>query len=769
MHLNGRTAAWYPNGCGGGCLLFRTWYRRLLLSYFPIFLLTVTILIFASFVFINDISRMETKKADRISASYLIDNIDKTIREVELSVLESVERSDVYKHYFNNAGKPDTGSVYAVAQSLRSLIHESSYIQSVYLYDKINESVLTETGLKELSGFIDEDWIRQVTSGPLPEDWQPVRSYKTELVQRTPIRVLTINKAMPLPFGSEGVLVINVKMSGIEQLVDSMVNQQLSFVTILDGDGKTVYQAHSDHEGASSGKQLNTLHLKRLGWTFASGIKAGNLFGWVSVISYLWVAIAIGTVICAIFYLVYVTRRNYKPIQVIMNRIEGHQIRQMDQSKDKPDEMMLIDGVLEDLINHMTDYDRKSRENLLLQRSKLFTDLLHSERLDDVIGRMEELSPLTGADSSSRFTVVLSEINRYERVFEERYTRGDQNTLKFALMNVFQELARNAELQGWAEWVGTRRVAILFLGTGSDEEMTERIRVFAEDCRFWVEQNLRISLSFGIGPAVKGPGTIRESYAGAEYVMQHKLLRSGDIALAEYGEARQPLLETYTYLQMIAEFVKQFRMSSGLWREQLERIFEAFEQNFLQDDDIRSLIQAMLQMLSREVAVMSEELQDELSAETASIRLKGLEEAESLDEMKNILLEYLTNLFRTYVSASETKSYRAMVTEMKNYIEENFTNPDLSLKHLSDRFQVSGKYASYLFKTEFKMKFVDFVTELRMKEAEQLLAETDSPLQDIALQVGYANAITFGRVFKRVAGITPGDYRQLKRRESGKA
>jgi AraC-like DNA-binding protein len=411
----------------------------------------------------------------------------------------------------------------------------------------------------------------------------------------------------------------------------------------------------------------------------------------------------------------------------------------------------------------MTDYDKKSRENLLLQRSKLFTDLLHSERLDNVIPRLEELSPLTGASASSRFTVVLSEINRYEQVFEDRYTRGDQNTLKFALMNVFQELARNAELQGWAEWVGTERAAILFLATGSDEEMTRKIRLFAEDCRSWVEQNLRISLSFGIGPAAAGPGTIRESYAAAEYVMQHKLLMHEDIARAEYGEARQPLLETYKYLQMIAEFVKQFRMSSGQWREQLEQIFAAFERDFLQDDDIRSLIQAMLQMLSREVAVMSEQLQDELSAENARVRLKGLEKAESIEEVKNLLLEYLTDLFRTYVAVSETKSYRAMVNEMKNYIEENFANPDLSLKHLSDRFQVSGKYASYLFKTEFKMKFVDFVTDLRMKEAEQLLLETECSLQDIALQVGYANAITFGRVFKRVAGITPGDFRTLKR------
>lgn len=61
------------------------------------------------------------------------------------------------------------------------------------------------------------------------------------------------------------------------------------------------------------------------------------------------------------------------------------------------------------------------------------------------------------------------------------------------------------------------------------------------------------------------------------------------------------------------------------------------------------------------------------------------------------------------------------------------------------------------------MKFVDFVTELRMKETEQLLLNTDYSLQDIALKVGYANGITLGRVFKRVTGITPGDYRRLKR------
>ncbi|ETT29697.1 AraC family transcriptional regulator [Paenibacillus sp. FSL R5-192] len=744
----------------------RNWYYRLLFSYFPIFFLTVTILIFIAFVFINDISKEETKKADRISSSYMIDTVDRTIRDIELSILETVQSQQAYKLYFNNTNLTSSDTVYAIAQNLRELSNSSSWIQSIYLYDKRNKHVLTVSGSREVEGFSDEAWIDQMGTGSIGSGWQPVREFDADSVQRTPIRVLTVNKDMPLPFGSQGTLVINIKMSSIEQSVDSMVNGQLSFLTITDRDGKAVYNAHSDQEGSIDGQELNRLALERLGWTISSGIKAGNLFGWVSVISYVWVIIAIVTVICAIVYIVYITRRNYKPIQIIMNRIESHQIRAFEHSGARTDEMKMIDGVLENLINHMMDYDKKSRENVLMQRSKLFNALLHGEHMENAAEQLKELSPLNDVNDSSRFVVVVGEINRYEKGFQERYTRGEQNTLKFALMNVLQELSRNTGVQCWTEWISVDRIAILFVfkeQNNNNLDMSGQIRVVAEECKSWVEQNLRISLSFGIGPIAQGIGTIRDSYAAAEAVMQRKLLMNGDVGQADCGETQHPLLDTYTYLQMIADFVKRFRMSSGQWREQLEEIFTAFEQNKLPDDEIRSLIQAMLQMLSREVAMMSEGLQEELSEENINRWLSAVEEAETLADVKSLLFDGLTDLFRTYVAVTETKSYKAMVNEMKNYIEEQFANPDLSLKHLSDRFQITGKHASYLFKTEFNMKFVDFVTELRMKETEQLLLNTDYSLQDIALKVGYANGITLGRVFKRVTGITPGDYRRLKR------
>lgn len=738
----------------------RTWYRRLLLSYFPIFLITVTILIFIAFLFVNEISRAETKKADRITNNYLVESLQRTLKEIEMGVLKEVESNPGYKEYFNRE-VGDTASMYAVAASLRKLSDNPDFIKSIYLYRQKDQSILTQNGLNDLQTFADKAWVEKVLSEQQEQGWMPVREYK-DMFDKTPVRVISMYKRMPLPFGSQGILFINVKLSGIERIVDEMVDGQISFVEIRDRQGNTIYNAHAKGEGRGKGKVLNMIHSETLDWTFVSGIKDGNLFGWVSVISYIWVILGLITVTGAVVYIIYITRRNYKPIQVMMNRIESLQIRNAESGFIR-DEMKLIETTLENLINHTLDYEKQHKENLLLQRSRLFMDILQGERMDGILQRMEELGPLSGIPEKAEFSVVIAEINRYDAVFQNTYSKRDQNTLKFALMNVYQDLARNAELQGWAEWVTTNRAAIIFLATASDAEMREKMRIVADDCRQWVEKHLRISLSFGIGSMADGPEEIRDSYRAAEAALQHKLLMGESIIMTGGESARTDLIETYKYMQMIADFVREFRMSSGNWRLRLEEIFDSFQSDFMKDDDIRSLIQALLQMLGREVAVMSEELQREFAGEKAAKRQQALKEAESIGELKALLFGDLTDVFRTYVSVSETKSYRALVCEMKQYIEENFTNPDLSLKHLSDRFQISGKYASYLFKTEFDMKFVDFLMELRMKEAEKLLLATEDPLQEIARKVGYANSITFGRVFKRIVGMTPGDYRRVKR------
>ena len=111
-----------------------------------------------------------------------------------------------------------------------------------------------------------------------------------------------------------------------------------------------------------------------------------------------------------------------------------------------------------------------------------------------------------------------------------------------------------------------------------------------------------------------------------------------------------------------------------------------FKEERLKDDIIRSLVNSMLQPLSRRLGCYP------ASRGTSFRRARTIcwREQLTLEEPQGRISDQLTETYRTYVALSETKSYRAMISEMKHYIEEHFEDPDLSLKHLSDRFQISG-------------------------------------------------------------------------------
>ncbi|MBB6734882.1 helix-turn-helix domain-containing protein [Cohnella zeiphila] len=746
----------------------RNWYRRLLLSYFPIFLVTVTILVFLSFLVVNEISRKETSKADAISTRFIMENVERSVTDIEMNVLKDLQASSTYPSYLN--GSPTGQSLlYDTVDRIRKLMDSSDLIDSVYLYRASDQTVLTHRGETDLAAFPDRDFLQQALLHPDERGWSQVRDFKDlGSTDETATRVISMYKRLPLPFGSQGIMVININMYQIERIIDSMTNGSVSFLVLRDEGGSLIFEAHNgeaDGSTESGGKVLTTIHSDRLGWTFESGLKAGQLYSWVSVISYIWIVIAVLTVLLAIVYIIYISRRNYRPIQGIMSRLQSLQLRG-DALPSGKDELALIDSALESLITQSRDYEKQHHENLLLQRSQLFADLIGGQDPNrDLAERLRKIGPFPESAGSGGYAVVLAEMNEYNR-FQEAYSARDQNVLKFALMNVFQELAQSGNMHSWMEWLSGRRAGILVALSGEEGGQAEALRDVAASCRKWVEEKLHLSVGFGIGSAVGRLEDVEASFRSASEALQHRLSLGQETVLVGDELPKGDLSHVLPYLSMVSELVKDFRLSNDGWRNRLQELFESFRKEPLRDEAIRSLLQTLLQMLSREVGVVSEELNAQMSGEKAEAAWKMLNEAASLDEMQARFGEFMTDIYRTFVAVSETKSYRAMISEMRSYIEEHFDDPDLSLKHLSDRFQVSGKYASYLFKTEFGMKFVDFLVQLRMRRAEELLAETDQPIQDIAIAVGYANSISFGRVFKRTVGVTPGDYRRLKSRPS---
>ncbi|MUG64474.1 helix-turn-helix domain-containing protein [Paenibacillus campinasensis] len=739
----------------------KNWYRRMLLSYFPIFFVTMAVLIFIFIIVVSDISYKQTVKADRITTDYVVGRLSSSLKGIEMDVLKEIEKNKRYEDFLNVAlTEQNSQIIIDVAGSLRELVASDSLIHSIYIYRIQDEKVLTRSGLVDSDRFADRSFIEQALIRLDTRSWSPIRSYR-EFGLDQEKQVVSMYKREPLPFGNDGLVVINIDVYAVEQMIRSMNSNEVSFLDVRDASGELLFSTRSADAGKDDqqGKVVNRITLDLLGWQFESGIAAGHLFLWVSLISYIWVVIGIVTVVLALIYIVFITKRNYKPIRTMMSRIESLHEREDAPSLNR-DEMALIDQTLENLIRQAADFEKQQRENLLVSRRQLFYDIMLGEKLSRLDERLKKLGVHPDMEDPQLAFVVV-EIRNYHD-FRSTFSERDQRTLKFALTNVLQELAQMEGMYCWAEWVAEERMGMIVGVSNSHSSALHHIKGFADKGREWVEQHLRFSLLFCIGQLEVDWQHMKRSYKAAEDVLQHKLSLGKEAIMISEDLPEASDRRWYEYVLISSELVKEFRHLDGEWRTCMERLFEQMKKDCLKDEDIRTVLQMMMDMLGYELSSMSDDLYDHLENPKMVTQLNVDGTAGSLEDLKACYFEHLTEVYRLYVAHSETKNHRAMIGEIKAYIEENFENPDLSLKHLSDRFHISPKYASYLFKEEFNLKFVDFIVKLRMERAQQLLAETNETIQNISTQVGYANSITFGRVFKRVVGVTPGEYRRLK-------
>ena len=97
------------------------------------------------------------------------------------------------------------------------------------------------------------------------------------------------------------------------------------------------------------------------------------------------------------------------------------------------------------------------------------------------------------------------------------------------------------------------------------------------------------------------------------------------------------------------------------------------------------------------------------------------------------------------------------------YIHEHYSE-NITILDLAERYEMSPNYFSSIFKREIGISAVNYITDVRMKEAQKLLAHSDNSVVDIAKKVGYEDGQYFFRVFKKHTGMTPLRYREENRR-----
>lgn len=127
----------------------------------------------------------------------------------------------------------------------------------------------------------------------------------------------------------------------------------------------------------------------------------------------------------------------------------------------------------------------------------------------------------------------------------------------------------------------------------------------------------------------------------------------------------------------------------------------------------------------------------------------------TLEEMNTWLEEIVTVLLQQEYHSS------SLVKRVKKYVLANY-NQDISLTGIASVMEVNPNYLSRAFSREYGDSLISYINLIRVQAAAKLLKESNLKNYEIAERVGYQNVEHFSRIFKKLTGKTPGEYRNEK-------
>ena len=132
-------------------------------------------------------------------------------------------------------------------------------------------------------------------------------------------------------------------------------------------------------------------------------------------------------------------------------------------------------------------------------------------------------------------------------------------------------------------------------------------------------------------------------------------------------------------------------------------------------------------------------------------------EKETLDDIRDVLTHFYQKII--HYRENDDKIFKNHVKDVIMFIENNYTKNDIDINTISSATGLSYPHLRKVFKDSIGINVTDYITGLRIRKSKELLVETSGTIKEIAEKVGYNNDQSFSRSFKKLEGITPGEFR----------
>jgi two-component system response regulator YesN len=125
------------------------------------------------------------------------------------------------------------------------------------------------------------------------------------------------------------------------------------------------------------------------------------------------------------------------------------------------------------------------------------------------------------------------------------------------------------------------------------------------------------------------------------------------------------------------------------------------------------------------------------------------------DRLQDILVSALT-----YRDSQANHQHGLMLQQVHDYIDQHYMDANLSLNEVASQVNLSPSHFSTVFSQETGQTFKEYLTEVRIRRAKELLRSTTLKSFEISYQIGYSDPHYFSYVFRKHTGVSPKEYRQ---------
>ena len=399
------------------------------------------------------------------------------------------------------------------------------------------------------------------------------------------------------------------------------------------------------------------------------------------------------------------------------------------------------------------ELQRKYQKTIPAVRRKVISDLIYGRFNDskEMQKRLENLNIYI-----EQYVLVYGSIHADEG--KER-AGLEPNLFDFVVENICEEFLKQTGQQVYYEF---DNLGYCFIVTFPRHMAEKDCEVCCEQACEKIQKNIRevlqVEMAFGISRQEKNLFRMNHAYEQAlEACEQGAYLGegSGILTYADVADIKLPVWR-------VSDGEKK-RLLSELMQGNIETAKKLIQEIFEQCPDIETMRYNVMEVMLLSVQYLADRRIVEHTDKENSIFitecLKKVYESHTKQAVLSVLksiVEYLAERNRDERLSRNQKSAKSMM----EYIEENY-GEDLSLDTLADHFKLSKTYINRLLKNYSGKSFLEILLKCRMEKAEDLIAQGEHKIYEIAEMVGYHDQSYFIRVFKKYYGVTPNVYKRI--------